>query len=223
VPKIIFIPSNASNQLHTISTSDSNVVALRGDLLVPVAVGQASIEIETDEGKKRAALAAFKDGRLFLSGHMMKNTDHHKAFLHNENVLVVFTGHHTYVSGTWYSNPQQASTWNYMSVHAKGTIRFGDADELVAVLKRLTLHYENNNASSTTVFDNLTSEYREPLMKAIVPFEIEVTSIDNVFKLSQDRNEKSYNNIIEKLEQQGGDGKFIAEEMKKRSSQLFSK
>ena len=60
-------------------------------------------------------------------------------------------------------------------------------------------------------------------MKAIVSFEIEVTVIDNVFKLSQNRNEKSYHNIIEKLEQQDGDGKLIAEEMKKRTSQLFSK
>jgi transcriptional regulator len=60
-------------------------------------------------------------------------------------------------------------------------------------------------------------------MKAIVSFEIEVAEIDNVFKLSQNRNEKSYHNIIEKLEQQGGDGKYIAAEMKKRTSQLFDK
>jgi transcriptional regulator len=60
-------------------------------------------------------------------------------------------------------------------------------------------------------------------MKAIIAFEIEVTGIDNVFKLSQNRNQKSYNNIIEKLEEQGGDGKLIAEEMKKRQSQLFAK
>lgn len=46
-----------------------------------------------------------KEGRIFLSGHIMKNTDHHKAFLQNENVLAVFTGNHTYVSATWYSNP----------------------------------------------------------------------------------------------------------------------
>ncbi|MBK7408554.1 MAG: FMN-binding negative transcriptional regulator [Saprospirales bacterium] len=65
-----------------------------------------------------------KDGRKILRGHIMKNTDHHKAFLHNENVLAVFTGKHTYVSGTWYSNPYTASTWNYMSVHVKGIIRF---------------------------------------------------------------------------------------------------
>ena len=162
-------------------------------------------------------------GKLFLTGHIMRNTDHHKAFEQNHNVLAVFTGPHTYVSATWYDNPHQASTWNYMSVHVKGTIRFGDGDDLIAILKRLTLHYENKNAASTTVFDNLSSAYREPLMKAIVSFEIEVSSFDNVFKLSQNRNKKSYQNIIEKLEQQDGDGKQIAEEMKKRSSQLFGK
>ena len=63
-------------------------------------------------------------GRNVLRGHLMKNTDHHKAFLHSENVLAVFTGKHTYVSGAWYSNPHSASTWNYMSVHVKGVITF---------------------------------------------------------------------------------------------------
>ncbi|HEU5291205.1 MAG TPA: FMN-binding negative transcriptional regulator [Cyclobacteriaceae bacterium] len=67
-----------------------------------------------------------RKGKKILSGHIMKNTDHHKAFIQNGNVLIVFTGHHTYVSGTWYSNPYTASTWNYMSVHIKGTIRFLD-------------------------------------------------------------------------------------------------
>ena len=56
-----------------------------------------------------------KNDKIIFTGHMMKNTDHHKAFLNNPNTLVVFTGQHTYVSATWYSNPHQASTWNYMS------------------------------------------------------------------------------------------------------------
>ena len=164
-----------------------------------------------------------KEGKLFLTGHIMRNNDHHKAFEKNPNVLAVFTSPHVYVSATWYDNPHQASTWNYMSVHAKGRIRFGDHKDLVAILKRLTLHYENNNTGSTTVFDNLSSSYKEPLMKAIVAFEVEVTAIDNVFKLSQNRDEKSFNNIIAKLEEQGSDGKFIAKEMRKRQQQLFSK
>ena len=164
-----------------------------------------------------------KDGKLFLTGHIMKSNDHHKAFEQNPNVLAVFTGPHVYVSGTWYSNPQQASTWNYMSVHAKGTIRFGNEDDLIAILKRLTLHYENNNTASTTIFDNLPSEYTRPLMKAIVAFEVEITSVENVFKLSQNRDEKSFHNIMSKLNEQGSDGKFIAGEMKKIQQQLFGK
>jgi len=164
-----------------------------------------------------------KEGKLFLTGHIMRNTDHHKAFEKNPNVLAVFTGPHTYVSATWYDDPHQASTWNYMSVHAKGTVKFGGNEDLVSILKRLTLHYENNNTASTTVFDNLPSEYTERLMKAIVAFEVEITSIENVFKLSQNRDEKSFHNIIGKLQQQGSDGEFIAEEMKKRQQQLFGK
>jgi transcriptional regulator len=153
----------------------------------------------------------------------MKNTDHHKAFLHNNNVLVVFTGHHTYVSGTWYSDPFIASTWNYMSVHVKGIIRFLDDAGLEDVLRKTTLHFENYNRQSTTIFDNLPAEFKQKVMHAIVAFEIEVTEMDNVFKLSQDRDEESYHNIKEKLKQQDEDGKVIAAEMEKRIKDVFPK
>ncbi len=161
------------------------------------------------------------DGKKILRGHIMKNTDHHKAFLHNQNVLVVFTGNHTYVSATWYSNPHQPSTWNYMSVHAQGIIRFLDDSALESVLRKTTLHFENHNQHSTTVFDNLPSEYIQKLMKAIVAFEIEVKEINNVFKLSQDRDQQSYHNIKEKLKEQSEDGQVIAAEMEKRTKELF--
>ncbi|RPI02071.1 MAG: FMN-binding negative transcriptional regulator [Ignavibacteriae bacterium] len=162
-----------------------------------------------------------KDGKKILRGHIMKNTDHHKAFLHNENVLVVFTGHHTYVSATWYSNPHLASTWNYMSVHAKGIIRFLDDMALEDVLRKTTLHFENDNQQSTTIYDNLPLEFKQKVMKAIVAFEIEVKEMDNVFKLSQDRDAKSYDNIKERLKEQGEDGRVIAAEMEKRSKDVF--
>src|SRR5262245_50561765 len=60
-----------------------------------------------------------RDGKMILLGHMMRKQDHQLAFEKNPAVLVVFTGPHTYVSATWYSNPHQASTWNYMSVQAR--------------------------------------------------------------------------------------------------------
>ena len=161
-----------------------------------------------------------KDDKLFLSGHIMKNTDHHKAFNHNPNVLAVFTGAHTYVCASWYDDKQQASTGNYMSVHAKGILRFLDEAQLLSVLKRTTDHFENNPYSGSN-FDDLPAEYVSKLTNAIVAFEIEVVSIDNVFKLSQNRNEKSFDSIMEKLNNQDEQGKVIANEMKQRRSQLF--
>ncbi len=162
------------------------------------------------------------DGRLCIYGHIAKKSDHHKAFEGNPNVLALFTGAHTYVSGTWYSgNPQQASTWNYISVHARGQIKFLDEAALIGLLKKLSLHFENNNLTSSTVYDNLPIDYKEKLIKAILAFELEVTEMDNVHKLSQNRDEKSYDNIVQQLKQQEGDAKEIGELMEKRKEQIF--
>jgi transcriptional regulator len=160
--------------------------------------------------------------KLYLIGHMMRQTDHHKVFQSNPNVLAVFTSPHIYVSATWYDNPSQGSTWNYISVHARGTLRFIEGDGFIDIMKRLTLHFENNNPQSATIYDNLPGEYTSRMMKAIVGFEIEVQQIDNVFKLSQNRDEKSFHTIIEKLQQQGFNGQYIANEMKQRAAQLFT-
>lgn len=161
-----------------------------------------------------------REGKLYLSGHMMKHTDHHKAFLHNNNALVVFTGPHTYVSASLYTDPLQASTWNYMSVHAKGPLSFQGEEELLKILQRTTDHFENN-PGSPSLFEKIPGDYIQKMVKAIVAFEIEVKSIDNVFKLSQNRDEKSYHSIIQKLQQSDDDSRRIAAEMEKRTSQLF--
>ena len=117
---------------------------------------------------------------------------------------MIFTGAHTYVSGTWYTgNLQQASTWNYISVHARGKVKWIDEEDLIEFLKKLSLHFENNNTASTTIYDNLPEEYLGKLRKAIVGFEIEVTELENVYKLSQNRDEKSYDNIVKELKAAG--------------------
>jgi len=162
-----------------------------------------------------------KNGQQILRGHIMKNTDHHKAFLHNANVLAVFTGKHTYVSGTWYSNPNTPSTWNYMSVHLKGKIKFVDESKLEDILRKTSLHFEDQNEQSTTVYDNLPMAYRQKALGLIAGFEIEITEMDTTFKLSQDRDENSYHNIINKLKEQDEDSRVIAVEMEKRVKELF--
>ena len=59
------------------------------------------------------------------------------------------------------------------------------------------------------------------MMPAITGFEIRAEKIDNVFKLSQNRDEQSYLNIISQLEEIGGSSALVAMEMKKRKVELF--
>lgn len=162
-----------------------------------------------------------RNGELYLQGHIMRNTDHHKAFIENPNALLVFTGPSCYVSASWYSNPQIGSTWNYMSVHIGGQVNFMSNDELIQFMRKLTLKFEKGNRQSLTIYDNLPDQFLNKMMPAIVGFEIKAEKIENVFKLSQNRDEKSYLNIISKLDEQGGNSALIASEMRKRKAELF--
>jgi transcriptional regulator len=160
-------------------------------------------------------------GEIFLHGHIMRNTDHHKAYCDNSVVMVVFSGPNAYVSASWYSDPQIGSTWNYMAVHIQGEIRFMTDKELSDFMHKLTLKFEDGNKISPTVYDNLPEQYLSKMMPAIVGIEIRVLQLENVFKLSQNRDEESYLNIIAKLQERGGFNRMIAHEMEKRLELLF--
>lgn len=162
-----------------------------------------------------------RDGELYFQGHIMRNTDHHKAFMQNPNALLVFTGPSCYVSASWYSNPQIGSTWNYMSVHIHGQVNFMTDEQLKKFMRKLTLKFEKGNTASQTFYDNLPEQFLSKMMPAIAGFEIKADKIENVFKLSQNRDEKSYLNIISKLTEQGGYSEMIAKEMMKRKAELF--
>ena len=156
-----------------------------------------------------------KDGKLFLKGHLMKKTDHHLAFEKNNNVLVLFTGPHCYVSASWYNNPKSASTWNYMTVHARGKIIFTDEDGTYEAVKSVTNKYEGTETKAA--FNNMPKEYIKPLLKAIVGFCIEVETVENVFKLSQNKTIEEKQNIIDHLTKRNEkDDLMIAKEIEKR-------
>lgn len=156
-----------------------------------------------------------REGNVFLVGHIMKQTDHHEAFIQNPNVLAIFTGPHTYVSASWYSNQKQAGTWNYVTVHAKGVIHFLGEEALLTVLRRTTARFENN-LDSPSLVEHLDAAYVERLMKSIIAFEIEVKETDHVFKLSQNRDEESYKSIVSQLEKGDSEAKQVAEMMHQR-------
>ena len=119
-----------------------------------------------------------RDGELYFQAHIMRNTDHHKAFMENLNALLVFTGPSCYVSASWYSTPQIGSTWNYMSVYTSGKIRFMSSNELVSFMKKLTLLFEKGNTLSPTFYDNLPDEFLSKMMPAIVGIEIKAEKFE---------------------------------------------
>ncbi len=160
-------------------------------------------------------------GTLYVQGHIMRNTDHHKAFIENPNALVVFTGPSAYVSASWYSNPHMGSTYNYMSVHLSGKIQFMLPEVFADWMRRFTLQFEQGNVASPTIYDNLGVDYTNKMMAGIVGIEMRVEKLDTVFKLSQNRDEESYVNIIEQLKKRGGNSALIAEEMEKRKGSLY--
>lgn len=153
-----------------------------------------------------------RQGKLFLLAHIMKQTDHHRAFLANPSVLAVFSGPHAYISASWYKDQRQASTWNYQAVHVKGNLQFLGEDALLEILQRLTAHFENI-PSSPSLVQHLPPDYVKRLIKAIVAFEIEVTNVDHIFKLSQNRDEESYSNIVHELRKGTPEAQLVASVM----------
>jgi len=162
-----------------------------------------------------------KDNNIYLEAHIMRNTDHHKAFEHNRNVLVVFNGPHSYVSASWYTKPRQAGTWNYITVHAHGTIEFYNEEGLLRILEETTIKYEGSTTTAGA-YNNLSQEYITPLSKAIVAFKIVINKLENVFKLSQNKDAQSYDNIIAQLKTKDHNAQLVAAEMDKRKPKLFS-
>jgi transcriptional regulator len=150
--------------------------------------------------------------KLIISGHLMRKQDHTNAFEKNNNVLVIFSAPSAFVSASWYTQKGIASTWNYQTVHAVGKMAMKDDAHLLQLLTELTLHFEKD-ANAPTHIKNLDTDYVQQNMKAIVSFDIEVTDLKNVFKLSQNRDEVSYANIQKELEKGDAACKYMAAAM----------
>lgn len=138
-----------------------------------------------------------KGEEIVLRGHMMKASPHYKSLQDGHKVRVIFNGPQGYISASWYSQPQQASTWNYMSVHALGAITFLDEDGTLESIRDLTDVYEGKSASGS--FDQIHDDYIRQHLKAIVGFEIQVDKLAHVFKLSQNKDETTRQLIISAL------------------------
>jgi transcriptional regulator len=153
------------------------------------------------------------DGRDLLMGHISRGNEQRHTFTDGVRVLAIFSGPHAYISPRWYTK-MNVPTWNYVAVHAYGTLKVMEGEELRAALSRLVDAYEQHLPRPVTMGE-IPEKTLEDNLRGIVGFQIEVEEFQAAFKLSQNRDEQSYHNVVDRLGDGDAMAKAVAEEMKK--------
>jgi transcriptional regulator len=138
-----------------------------------------------------------EDGSRLL-GHVSRANNQWKGFETNNEVLAIFMGPHAYVSASWY-NHENVPTWNYIAVHVYGKVRIIEGQELYDSLKHLLDKYEHRSEQPVSM-EKMSTPFLKNQLNGLVGFEIAITETQASYKLSQNRDDESYRNIIKQLE-----------------------
>ena len=153
------------------------------------------------------------DGKEILQGHLSKLNPQAEGFAENDQVLAVFSGPHAYISSSWYDH-ENVPTWNYIAVHVYGRIKIVDEESTIESLTKLVDKYEANSECPVRVENLSAKTMREA--RGIFGFEIEIDEIQATKKLSQNRDDHNYKNIISELEKtENPQAIAVAKEMSK--------
>jgi len=137
------------------------------------------------------------DGQIVLDMHMAKNNPQWREFFDDE-VLVLFSGPHAYVSPRWYEEQERVPTWNYAAVHAYGVPRLiEDRKARQASQRRLI---ESLDPQWLPNFDALSPDYVARMLDGIVNFSIPVARLETRWKLSQNRGRREMELIAAELD-----------------------
>jgi transcriptional regulator len=127
-----------------------------------------------------------------IEGHFAKANGHWRALAGRET-LVVFSGPHSYVSPTFYVEQLSVPTWNYIAVHAYGSLEIiEDESGKGALLDSLI---EANEPGYSEQWRGLPDGFRHSMLSGIVGFRMPITRIEGKFKLSQNRPEQDRQNV----------------------------
>jgi len=144
-----------------------------------------------------------RDGeQLHLQGHLARPNPQVSDLARGGEVLAIFHGPHAYISPNWYATGPSVPTWNYVDVHAYGTVQLVEDDKwLRRFLVRLSERHEARNPVAWRMQD-LLDAYVETMLKGIIGFEIAVTRLEGKYKLSQNRPAADRPGVIAALESQ---------------------
>lgn len=138
-----------------------------------------------------------------LRGHVARANPLWREFAKDGEVLAVFQGPDAYISPSWYATKQETGkvvpTWNYVAVHAYGTLRVvDDAAWIRARLEELTAHNEADLPTPWAVAD-APHEFTEKLIESIVGIEISITRLLGKWKVSQNQPPHNQASVIQGL------------------------
>jgi transcriptional regulator len=154
-----------------------------------------------------------KEGEEVLMGHISKENQQWTAFESDDQVLTIFTGAHSYISSSWYDH-ENVPTWNYSAVHVYGKIKIIEGDAVIDSLTKLVDKYEQNSKCPVRLAE--LSKKTMMQTRGIVAFEIKIEEIQAQTKMSQNRDDKNYSNIISELEKtENPQSMAVAKEMAK--------
>jgi len=117
--------------------------------------------------------------------------------------VAVFRAADHYISPSWYpskrADPRTVPTWNYVVVHAHGTVTVkDDAEWLRRHLEALTDQQEGGRVDRWRVSD-APEEYLGKLRGAIVGIEFAISRLDGKVKASQNRSAEDRAGVVQGL------------------------
>ena len=121
--------------------------------------------------------------------------------------LAMFAGPDAYVTPSWYATKRETGkvvpTWNYVAVHAYGTVEFfDDAERLHMLVSRLTERHEGRREKPWAVSD-APPEFTQAQLKGIVGVRLVISRLEGKWKLSQNRNAVDRAGVVEGLRADG--------------------
>jgi transcriptional regulator len=118
--------------------------------------------------------------------HLNRANPHWSAIEDGSVVLLTFTGPHAYVSPTVYELTPAAPTWNFTSVHVRGTVQKIDSiEETLGVVQATVRALESRFGAGWDMTGSV--DYFRKIVPAVGAFRVRVTGAEGMFKLSQEQ------------------------------------
>jgi transcriptional regulator len=187
-----------------------NNPAVLADLIDEIAAATLITSVANEVTVNQVPLLFDREHHCLL-GHLARPNSQLQDLAAGAPVVANFTGPQAYISPSWYADASQVPTWNFVSIQVRGVPTMLDSPEdVLNIITRLSQREEAVFEQPWTV-DKVPADKLEKMLKVIVGFKIDISSIQGKLKLSQNRSPEDQRGAINGL--RGQPTKTIADHM----------